>query len=981
MTLWLLRSGAWHRVLTRLEKSREDRQSRRSARRFRQRRAFRPTRDLRLIPVGLVAWGTSLLTAGGVFPRGPDLSRTEVQLGAAVLLIVVIAGCWVLFRPPGAHGRVRPDRLGGRASSVGWTGAESSGGTGALVGQRQQERLRRFGRFLTAFRATLPTLLLCLVVATGVSAVAWQQNVRAAQAHDTAFDVLVTEASAEQTVTVAADDQAGHDPKTTTSRIELEIIDRPVAWQAEDRFQGEATGESGSGVVVQVQTAEGVPATVFARDSRWRAVRAGDVVDVVVTAQPPTAGELVLRTSGPPQTSGRVDHGAFLTWLEDAKARFMAATLDHGSDTSSLLPGMTYGDRSGFDPALEQAMKDTGLTHLTAVSGSNCALVMLLTGHLGLALGVRRKGCIALGLGALGVFVLLVGPDPSVLRAAVMGSVAAAGVLAGRSGTSLAALSAAMCLLLLADPSLGLDFGFALSVCATAGIIVTGRPLIRSLDRWLPAWVATLIAVPVVAQLWCAPVLTLLTPVIPVWSVPANALVAPVVPLVTVNGLLALLALGIGGPFGGHLGAWLMIPGSWLVRVVAEAARGFAGLPGAVAPWWEPPVGPAVMAAVSSVMIVAIHRWDRRNTAVTTSGRVQRQPAPGPVDEATWNRVRSRTVLLRWSSIVLAAVCGVSLVVLWLVRPAPPADWQAVACDVGQGDALLLRGREQGRETTVLIDAGPDPAAVRACLRSLNVVALDLLILTHDHADHVAGAAGLPEYVAIQRVWWSSGTGRPPHEIEGWEIPAEVPAVGTVLDGAGLRIEVLGPLTDPVPSVDSGTENNASLVIRADVGEDTDDATTDGDNTGGDGGDEHGGQQAADSDGEVVGGQPDHEVRAAGTAGEPRPNAASWLSAGDLEEDGARRLIGHYGDAPGGVLDVDVLKISHHGARNGGTAIIDAASPSLAVVSVGAENTYGHPHPTITGYLNDLEVPLARTDQLGQVGVFVDDDVVTARAM
>ncbi|KAA9395071.1 MBL fold metallo-hydrolase [Kocuria coralli] len=770
----------------------------------------------------------------------------------------------------------------------------------------------------TRARRAIPAVILCSLVASAVLVVGWQDRAATEQSHERLFAAEGSQPS-----------------ETPPVRLELAIEDRPSAWVAADRFSGGDGGEAATGVVVPVQLEDGSQGTLFADDMRWATVKAGQTAEVVVTAEPPRAGDLVLRAAGPPSVTGLVERDGLMQWLEEAKARFMAATLAHGPDVSSLLPGMTYGDRSGFDPALEQAMKDTGLTHLTAVSGSNCALVMVLAGQIALSLGARRRGCILAGLGALVVFVLLVGPDPSVLRAATMGSVAAVGVLAGRAGASLAALSAAMCLLLTVDPGLGTDFGFALSVCATAGIVITGRPLIRILDRWLPTTLSTVVAIPLAAQVWCAPVLSLLTPTVAVWSVPANAVVAPVVPVVTMIGLAALLTVGIGGVLGQAVAETLMFPGGWMVQFVAGAARFFAGIPGSVVPWWEAPTGPLLMLVISAVVVVVINRLDARSAAPVTSGYALPGPAPGPVPEDDWLLARRSRLRWRLAAAGIVVVCVASLLALWVFQPAARTDWQAIACDVGQGDALLLRGTAETGTTTVLIDAGPDPAAIRRCLRDAEVETLDLLILTHDHADHVGGAAGLDQQVEISRIWFSTGTGRAPQEISGWDTPSETPVPGTVLEGPGLKLRVLGPLTQPAPAVDSGGENNASLVIRAEITE-------------------------REGDDAIV---------------------VSWLAAGDMEEDGARRLIGAYGADSGGPLDTDVLKVSHHGARNGGVEIIDAATPLLAVVSVGSDNTYGHPHPAITGHLAEAGIPLARTDQLGSVGLFHDDGGLTAEPL
>lgn len=761
----------------------------------------------------------------------------------------------------------------------------------ALLRRRLAQRGKR-SSVAGALRASAPTLVLCALLAATILLRAGAQGDEA-QAHAGTLG-------------------------QTAQRIVLEVTDRPVAWHGSGGGFGtspEQIGEGGSGVVVPVRTPGGAQATLFADDERWRVVTPGQRVQAVVVDPQAAGGQLQLSTSSPPAPVQDRPAGA----LEAAKQRFALLAAARGPDAAGLLPGMTYGDRTGLDPALEQAMKETGLTHLTAVSGSNCALVMALAGQLGLGLGLRRRMCLVFGVGALALFVLLVGPDPSVLRAAVMGSIAALAVLSGRGPVSLSALSTAMCVLLVIDPRLGLEYGFALSVAATAGIVVTGRPLLRVLERALPTTVAVVLTIPLVAQLWCGPIVALLSPTVAVYSLPANVLAAPVVPAVTLLGLSGLILLGLGGPVGEAAGQVIMVPGDWLTRLIAWIARWLADLPGASPPWPAAPLGPLLMLGLSAVVVVAIHGLDARWSRRVTRGEVVAGPAPGPLDDDRWRRhIRRRR---RWrAAAVLVGLAGIVTVVALLRWPADePGDWEVIVCDVGQGDALLLRGRQGRESSTVLIDAGPDPGAVRGCLRDARVVHLDLLVLTHDHDDHVAGAEGLGQVVDIDEVWWSSATGRAPLELAELTARARRPGLGEVLEVPGLRLRVLGPEPGSTRvSPESEDENNASLVLRADL--------------------------------------------AAGAQGN---DGFSVLAAGDLEETGLGPVL--RGDPE--TLDVDLLKLSHHGARNGGTRIIDAASPALAIVSVGEDNTYGHPHPLITEHVARAGVPLARTDQHGTIRI------------
>lgn len=836
--------------------------------------APRPTVDLRLVPAALTAWGSALLLTGDwVVTAGAQSSgglRPWLLLGSVLVSAALVGAVFAL--------------------ALDWWGTRRAPAT-------TRRRPQTWGR--AGATAAVTGAILCATIAGAVGATAMHQ----------------------QATAVNSLQSMGETADGGVHRMQLEVVQRPVAWQAAGEHPGfQASGEEDSGVVIAVRTSDGFPARVFARDSRWRSVGQGEIVTAVVSAEGVSGGEVQLRSNGAPHITGRSQPNGLMSWLATAKQRFMASAVQLGPAASSLLPGMTYGDRSGFDPALEQAMKDTGLTHLTAVSGSNCALVLILTAHLVMSFGGGRRLCVVAGLVALMLFAVLVGPDASVVRAAVMGSVGAVAILAGRGGGSLSALAVAVCALLLLDPGWGRDFGFALSVCATAGIVITGRPLIRVLSRWMPALVAAVLAVPVVAQLWCAAVLTLLSPTVPVWSVPANVVVAPVVPVVTVIGLLALMGFGQSSALGQLIGQALTTLGQWPVEFVAATAHFFAGLPAAVQPWWEPPVGPVVMAGLCLVVILSVHGMDARFSRRTLRGTVSPDPPPRPVPEQAWRQARRRRRRWLWGCWSLIGVLGAIVLAATVYPPNDREDWLAIMCDVGQGDAVLLRSGVGERATTVLIDTGPDPAALRTCLRQSKVTRLDLVILTHDHNDHVAGAAGLDQVVEVSELWWSSGTGRPPQEIADWTAPSHTPAVGTVFSRDGFRLEILGPSGPPVAAVDSSGENNASLVIRA------------------------------------------HVTGPEGFAG------ATVLAAGDLEQDGARQLVRAAGEA----LDVDVLKVSHHGARNGGTAIIDAASPSLALISVGEKNTYGHPSEQITGHLHQTGVVIARTDQLGTVGLYPD---------
>ena len=221
-------------------------------------------------------------------------------------------------------------------------------------------------------------------------------------------------------------------------------------------------------------------------------------------------------------------------------------------------------------------MQTVGLTHLTAVSGANCSLIL---GALLLAarsLRLARLPAAAVALAGLGLFVLMVGPDASVLRASLMGAIALASLASGRAGRGLSFLCLAVIGLLLLAPGLGTSFGFLLSVLATLGIIVLGRQIVAWIPRAIPRWMAAGAAVPLSAQLMCGPVIVMLQPQFATYSLFANVLAAPLVAPVTILGTAAVPLV----PLLPWLATALIGVAGLFAAGVAGITRFMAGLPG-----------------------------------------------------------------------------------------------------------------------------------------------------------------------------------------------------------------------------------------------------------------------------------------------------------------------------------------------------------------------------------------------------------------
>jgi len=550
---------------------------------------------------------------------------------------------------------------------------------------------------------------------------------------------------------------------------------------------------------------------------------------------------------------------------------FRTAASGLPGDGGALLPGLAIGDTSAVSPTLNDAMKTASLSHLTAVSGANCAIVVGLALALGAAAGLPRLVRLAVAALVLAGFVVVVTPEPSVIRAAVMAVVALVALATGRAARGLPLLCVAVVVLLLIDPWLSHSYGFALSVLATAGLLLLARPLADVMARWLPRGLALVLAVPLAAQLACQPVLLMLNPSLPLYGVAANLLAEPAAAPVTVLGLIACIAAPVFPPLATVVSAIAWLPASW----IAAVATFFAGLPGARAPW---PTGVLGILLLSVLTVAGL---------VAALGGV-----PPPVSRA------ARAVLLVAFVGYLAALGGSQLV----ENVTRPADWEFALCDIGQGDATVIRS-----EGAVAVDdTGPDPARLQHCLDELGITHIDLLVLTHYDLDHVGGVSAV--YGKVDRVLIG-----PPSDPGDVRIASDLRANGAEVDQVSrgesgmlgeLRWDVLWP---PPRGVEPG--NPASVTIQ---------------------------------------------VTAAGACAQ---GCLSGILLGDLGEDSQARLLG-----TGQVHHVDVVKVAHHGSADQSARLYQALHATVGLIGVGAGNDYGHPTAKLLGILAAVGTRPLRTD-------------------
>ena len=282
------------------------------------------------------------------------------------------------------------------------------------------------------------------------------------------------------------------------------------------------------------------------------------------------------------------------------------------ADQAAMLPALVLGDMSAVTATTVDDFKIAGLTHLTAVSGANVTIVCGTALLSAAVIGPRLAALLALVV--LIGFVVVVEPSASVLRAAVMGGIALLAVLTHRRRQAIPVLSASVIALMSVAPQLAVDAGFALSVVATAALVVIA-PMwsARLIERGWPTPLAAAVSIALAAQLVTAPLIAGISGRFSVLAVLANLVVAAVVPPITVIGTAA-AALSAFSPTGAGLLIRFTGPELWWLLTVAHR---IAAVPGASV---TVPSGAAGMALVTTVSIVAILSWRRRWGRMLSAG-------------------------------------------------------------------------------------------------------------------------------------------------------------------------------------------------------------------------------------------------------------------------------------------------------------------------------------------------------------------------
>jgi len=592
---------------------------------------------------------------------------------------------------------------------------------------------------------------------------------------------------------------------------------------------------------------------------------------------------------------------------------------------AALANGMLLGIEAGIPKELYGAFNATGSSHVIVISGSNVAIIAGALMGVGARLLGRRRALWPT-LAGLACYALLVGGDAAVIRASIMGGLVVVAVAVNRRSTALVSLAAASACMVLLNPLMLWDVGLQLSSIATAGLILLVPPYTHLLHKFLhgvgwtvqrlrltllstvagvttsflPVTVLRAIVeeglvVSLAANVMTMPLILLYFDRFSVVGLLTNLLIVPVQPMIMLAGFLGVLAGAVGLGWIARLLLWLPYVGLvWTVGVVQWTAS----FPGANR--WLFGFGPAWLAATYGAIFVL--RW--RTTVIGACRRL-------------WVWLQRDW----WTSLIVptaTSVLGVAAILIWWAALSQPDGRLHVwFLDVGQGDGILIQ-TPSGRQ--VLVDGGAKPQRLFSELAAVMPFwdrTIDLVVLTHPDADHMAAQAEAPTRFAIDTAW-DTAAGQANQHGEPWRarmreagVAVQVQSAGGWVDlGDGATLWVLGP--PAAGFTGEKVDNDNSLVTKLVYGN------------------------------------------------------LSVLFTGDAGSLAEQALLATH--AP---LTAIVLKVGHHGSQTSTSpAFVRAVNPPLVVIQVGQDNTYGHPDPELLERLAGRRV--LRTDQNGRIEITSD---------
>jgi competence protein ComEC len=581
------------------------------------------------------------------------------------------------------------------------------------------------------------------------------------------------------------------------------------------------------------------------------------------------------------------------------------------SREAELARGFVLGADEGIDAGTVEDFRRSGLSHLLAVSGQNVALLGLLALPLLAALGMPLRIRLLWILAAIVVYVPLAGAGPSIVRAGVMGALSLLATLAGRRASRLYGLAVAAVVTLALDPYVGADVGWQLSFAAVLGILTLAASLRATVSSWIGSggWRGALVEG--VAITVAATLSTAPLIAFHFGEVSTTSLVANLLALPAVAPAMWLgMLVAVGGQVPGFPVELLNTVEAPPLAYIAQVAA-WCGRPS-----WaclHVQLGAAGLIASYVVLAVAVLGIPillrHHHLAIVR----RRHPSADGTKSSPIRWISSRRPPLRGRVGAVAGLGFVAVVLVW-------ADAGGGADAAGPVTGLRISVLDVGQgdaillqpagAPAVLVDGGPPGDGLATKLRAASVARLGVAVVTHEQSDHAGGIEELLGRFPVARLAYARLSRRLRSEADEAGAALARIAEGDTLRSGRLRIEVLWPPPELLAAPLAGADPNTQAVVLL----------------------------------------------------------ARWCNFSMLLTADAEAEAIPIDSGP-----VDVLKVAHHGSDDAGLdGLLDRIAPKLALISVGANNPYGHPTAATLATLGAHHVPILRTDREGTIVLDVD---------
>ncbi|OMF22425.1 DNA internalization-related competence protein ComEC/Rec2 [Paenibacillus sp. FSL H8-0548] len=625
----------------------------------------------------------------------------------------------------------------------------------------------------------------------------------------------------------------------------------------------------------------------------------------------------------------------------DAARAYLGARMDvlYPASQSGYMKGLVLGIREDLDPEQFQQFSRLGLTHILAISGLHVAVFLYVLGvSLRLARMSRERILLVLIL-SVPLYVLLSGASPSVVRAGLMSVL---GLLAARMGKlkdGLHLIAAAAVLMLICDPFFLENVSFQLSFIVTIGLIIGVQPVRRVMPKWKRGKpLLDLAAVTLVAQIVSFPVSIYYFNQFHILSMVANFVLVPFISFVVMPLGAVSLLLAIPWEGGGKLLAFAShYANDWTFAIVDQLAQ----VDTLRTIWRSPPLWwVAISLALLGFFFRTLNKWTQGRAEESASESEETAPlAAAPAYHLHIARPnRGLSIRLYMSVFMLLALLCYAYMPDLLDRKGAVSF-----IDVGQGDAVHIR-TPTGKH--ILIDGGGTLSFVKPgeewkvrsspfevgqkvlvpLLLKRGVRAIDILVISHLDSDHIRGLKAVLETIPVRSIWWN-GTVKEAEDAEALlkqalrlNIPMYSVKAGMSqqLDHA-TEVRVLWPLADHERDavIMQKEQNESSVVLSIEL------------------------------------------------------YHSAFLFTGDINAATERSIIRNEQRSTSdssSPSDITIMKIAHHGSRfSTSSEWLNYWKPIGTVASVGATNSYGHPHPDVLSRLEQARAAFWRTDSDGEV--------------